>query len=83
MIYVILKIIQSGFLNLFLDGVQRLKSFLFRSPNAAVEIEQQLKEDVKLQQFKNQAYEWSLVMLFAIGLSSLFMSSIGLVLFYT
>lgn len=63
--------------------MQRVKGFLFRRSNVAAEIDEQLNEDVQLQQFKERTYGRSLMMTLAVALSSLAMSLIGLVLFYT
>ncbi|EGQ20608.1 hypothetical protein HMPREF9372_3515 [Sporosarcina newyorkensis 2681] len=80
--FVILKIIQSGFFDLFFTGMYQIKRFIFRKSNTETRIENQLSEDFQLQKFKKGAYEWTLAISLTIALSSLVMSLLGLILFY-
>lgn len=80
--FVVLKIIQSGFFDLFFTSMHQLKSFIFRKSKAETRIEKQLSEDIQLQEFKKRAYGWSLTITLTVALSSLVMSLLGLVLFY-
>lgn len=81
-LFVILKIIQSGFFKLFASGIGQLGSFIFRKSNAQIRTENQLKEDRQLQEFKWTTYNWFLTITLVTAIGSLAMSLLGLVLFY-
>lgn len=81
-IFVILKILQSGFLNLFLGGMRQLKNVIIRKSNAQTRTEDQLKDDVQLEEFKRNTYDWFLKITLMTAMASLVMSLFGLVLFY-
>ncbi len=78
--FVILKIIQSGFFDLFFTSMRQFKGFIFRKSNAENRIEKQLSEDIQLQEFKKSAYKWSLAITLTVALSSFIMSLLGLFL---
>ena len=81
-LFVVLKIIQSGFFELFFKGMRQLNDFVFRKSNAHTRVENQLKKDAQLQEFKKSTYNWFLNLTFALALVSLAMSLLGMFLFY-
>ncbi|GKV67457.1 MULTISPECIES: DUF3899 domain-containing protein [unclassified Sporosarcina] len=81
LLFVILKIIRSGFFDLFITSMHQFKSFIFRKSNAEIRIEKKLSEDIQLQEFKERAYESSHSILLAIAVTSLAVS-LSLLYFY-
>lgn len=80
-LFVVLKIIQSGFFDFFFKGIRQVNRFVFRKSNAETRIENQLKNDTQLQKFKEDTYNWFLKYTFALAFVSLAMSLLGMFLY--
>ena len=78
-----IKILQSGFFVLFLDGFKKMGSSLSSNSNAMNRAEQQLKNDISLQKFKQQVGKWLFQSITACAIVSLSLSVVNLILYYS
>ena len=78
-----IKILQSGFLALFLSGFKKIGSSLSSNSNAMERVERQLKNDRSLQNFKEQVGKWLFHSITACAIVSLSLSVVNLVVYYS
>ncbi|AQQ54592.1 DUF3899 domain-containing protein [Planococcus lenghuensis] len=77
-----IKIMQSGFLELFLDGFQRLGQAVTGRSNAMERADEQLKQDASLQEFKRSMGDWLFHTVVACSIVSFALSIAGLWMYY-
>lgn len=77
-----IKVLQSGFLALFLDGFRRIGQSLAVRSHAMERAEEQLKNDVSLREFKQQTARWLFHAITACSVVSMAYSLIGLIVYY-